>query len=81
VLYANGVIELNFDDLPRSQVCSLEDDPYNSYWLTGVVPGNYPQLPELVSYTDFPIEGGPNGLVQDHFRLAWLPVQLCDKLP
>lgn len=67
VLYADGVIEMNFSDLPSTQVYILEADPYDSYWLTGVTPGDPSRPPMRVDYTRLPQTSDARGLVQDHY--------------
>ncbi|MBU0492576.1 MAG: response regulator [Chloroflexi bacterium] len=66
VLHRDGVFEITtngLSDLPYQPDAS----PFVNVWLMGALPGIPAQPPQLVNFVQAPLQGGPQGLVQDHY--------------
>ncbi len=66
VLYANGVFEITTNGLPD---LSFQPDasPFANVWVMGALPGRAGVTPQRVHFTQAPLHGGPEGIVQDHY--------------
>ena len=66
VLYADGVFEITTNGLPD---LSYQPDasPFANVWVMGALPGRAGETPQLVNFTQVPLHGGPQGIVQDHY--------------
>lgn len=85
ILYANGVFEIVYDEIPATPLFSADASPSSSPWLRGVTPGLRQPVTVLQTFSA-PIQSGPQGVIQDfylEFRrrqhefvapLAWLIV-------
>ena len=73
VLYADGVFEITYEGLPAEFTFSPSDDPQNSAWLVGAVPGNPAKLahrqpsPQQADFSDLPVASGPQGVAHDYY--------------
>jgi signal transduction histidine kinase/CheY-like chemotaxis protein len=66
-LHEDGVFEITYDGLPAEFTFSPGDDPENSVWLVGAVPGNPAKLPQQANVADLPISARPEGVVYDYY--------------
>ncbi len=74
VLYSSGVFDFSYNGLPEQFVYHPNDDPGASVWAVGALPGGLERRtePQLVAWTDLPLNSGPDGVLQDYrleFRL------------
>jgi len=73
VLHDDGVFEVAYDELPPELTFSPSDDPENSVWLIGAVPGHRagsaidPSPPQVADFGDLPVSGSSQGIVDDHY--------------
>ncbi len=66
VLYPDGVFEITTHGLPDLPY-QPDAGPFANVWLVGATPGTPGQSPQLVNFAQAPLQGGPQGLVQDHY--------------
>ncbi|MBI4790496.1 MAG: HAMP domain-containing protein [Chloroflexi bacterium] len=67
VLDKSGVFEITYDGLPENLIHSPDEDPYESVWFVGAVPGDSAHPPQQVSFSDVPLRADSAGLVQDYY--------------
>ncbi len=65
ILYPDGVFDLVYNGLPEAMPFYPNDDPGASPWAIGALPGGRSAAPQYVVWDDLPIDGGPNGVIQD----------------
>ncbi len=85
ILYADGVFEIAYDELPATPLFGADSSPSANPWLRGVTPGLHKVVAISPSF-QLPLQSGPQGIIQDFhldFRqrqhqfltpLAWLIV-------
>jgi signal transduction histidine kinase len=66
VLYADGVFEITTNGLPNLPY-QPDASPFANVWVMGALPGRAGETPALVNFAQVPLQGGPAGLVQDHY--------------
>ncbi len=68
-LQSDGVFELSYADLPGKINYHANDAALANLWLIGAVPGSQANPVQLVDFfpSSGPIQGGPNGFVQDGY--------------
>ncbi|OGO36974.1 MAG: hypothetical protein A2Z03_04405 [Chloroflexi bacterium RBG_16_56_8] len=67
VLDKSGVFEITYDGLPADLRHLPDEDPYESVWFVGAVPGESNHPPQQVDFNDVPLSGDAAGLVQDYY--------------
>lgn len=66
VLYQDGVFEITTNGLSRLAF-DPNTSPFVNVWVMGAVPGGRDQSPAPVNFTQAPLQGGPAGMIQDHY--------------
>lgn len=66
VLHRDGVFEITYAGLPDWPYQS-EASPFANVWVVGALPGLPGQAPQMVDFTQLPLQGGPQGILQDHY--------------
>ncbi len=66
VLHRDGTFEITYDGLPDWPY-QPEASPFANVWVVGALPGTPGQAPQTVDFTQLPLQGGPQGMVQDHY--------------
>jgi len=66
VLYADGVFEITTNGLPDLPY-QPDTSPFANVWVMGAWPGQAEETPALVNFAQAPLQGGPQGMVQDHY--------------
>ncbi len=66
-LYASGVFEISYDNLPANVGFLAEGLEGDSLWLIGAVRGNPNLAPQSVDFAQLPLQTGRQGFVQDFY--------------
>jgi signal transduction histidine kinase len=66
VLHHDGVFEITTNGLPDLPYQS-DASPFVNAWVMGALPGTGGQTPQMVNFAQAPLQGGPQGMVQDHY--------------
>ncbi len=66
VLYRDGVFDITYNGLPDLPYGS-DASPFVNAWIVGASPGTPGQLPRQVNFTNLPLQGSAQGMIQDHY--------------
>ncbi len=64
ILYSSGDFSITYNGLPENYMYYPNDRPDATVWAIGVKPSQAPSAQS--NFTNLPIEGGPEGLIQDN---------------
>ncbi len=67
VLHRDGAFEITYDGLPDDWPYQPDAGPFANVWVVGALPGTPGQEPQTVDFTQLPLQGGPQGMIQDHY--------------
>ncbi len=66
VLHQDGVFEITTNGLPGLPFES-NGSPFTNVWLMGATPGTAGTAPQAIYFTQTPLAGGPQGLLEDYY--------------
>ncbi len=66
VLYRDGAFEITTNGLPDLPY-EPNASPFANVWVMGAKPGMVGPTPQEVRFVNAPLQGGPQGMIQDHY--------------
>lgn len=66
ILHSNGNFSLTYNGLPKTYTYHPNDRPDVTLWAMGIKPSQAPTI--QTSFTNLPIESGPEGVIYDYHR-------------